>query len=184
MPSDSEASDSHAPFVRALARHERVIRAYVRGAGITRPADVDEIMQEVSLTAWSKFDRLKNIEEFPVWACVIARYEILGFRRKHARDRLVLDEKVFDLLAEQSLHEVTANTKEQRLNHLQQCVEKLPPANRRLVMAAYEPGASIDRLAEQLGRSANAVYQQLWRIRRALESCVDEAMKSEPQAKT
>jgi len=179
MPSELPSPDFHEPFVRALTRHERVIRAYIRGAGIVRPEDVDEVMQEVSLVAWRKFDQLENAEEFPVWAFVIARYEILMFRRRHARDRLVFSEKVYELLADQSLVQVESGAKEKRLNHLQQCVEKLPPASRELVMAAYEPGSTIDQLATELGKSANTIYQQLWRIRRALERCIDEAILKE-----
>ncbi|MDF1813096.1 MAG: sigma-70 family RNA polymerase sigma factor [Verrucomicrobiales bacterium] len=179
MSSEATSSDFHEPFVRALTRHERVIRAYIRGAGITRPEDVDEIMQEVSLVAWRKFDQLDNADEFPVWACVIARYEILMFRRRHARDRLVFSEKVYELLAEQSLEEVSSSMKEKRLNQLQQCVENLPPASRELVTAAYQPGSTIDKLASQLGKKTNTVYQQLWRIRRALEQCVEERLEAE-----
>ncbi|WP_145272990.1 sigma-70 family RNA polymerase sigma factor [Planctomycetes bacterium SV_7m_r] len=179
MPNESPSPHFHERFVRALTRHERVIRAYVRGAGISRPEDVDEIMQNVSLAAWRKFDQLENADEFPVWACVIARYEVLMFRRRHARDRLVLSENVYELLAEQSLEQVESGTKEKRLNQLQQCVEKLPLASRELVMAAYQPGSTIDQLATELGKSANTIYQQLWRIRRALEQCVEEALRGE-----
>ena len=74
MSFEPTSNSGHEPFVLALTRHERVIRAYVRGAGISRPADVDEIIQEVSLIAWQKFEQLEDIEEFPRWACVIARY--------------------------------------------------------------------------------------------------------------
>ena len=179
MSYEPSLSDFHESFVRALTRHERVIRAYIRGAGITRPEDVDEIMQEVSLAAWKKFDQLVDVEEFPVWACVIARYEILMFRRRHARDRLVFSERVYELLADQSLEQVESGAKEKRLNHLQQCVEKLPPASRELILAAYQPGSTIDLLATELGKSANNIYQQLWRIRRSLEQCIDEALQKE-----
>ena len=62
MSYEPSLSDFHESFVRALTRHERVIRAYIRGTGITRPEDVDEIMQEVSLAAWKKFDQLDDEE--------------------------------------------------------------------------------------------------------------------------
>ena len=87
MTSKTPSSHDHESFVRALTRYERVIRAYIRGAGISRPEDVDEITQEVSLIAWQKFDQLENVDEFPRWACVIARYRVLEFRRKRFRDR-------------------------------------------------------------------------------------------------
>lgn len=165
--------------MRALTKHERIVRAYIRGAGIVRPEDVDEIMQEVSLVAWEKFDQLRDLDEFPRWACVIARYQILIFRRKHARDRLVFNDTVFDLLSEEALEETSAKAK--RLNHLQRCLEKLPANNRSLVLAAYEPGSTIDDLAARMGKNANALYQQLWRLRRALEQCVETALQSESQ---
>ena len=62
----SNAPDSptgHESFVRALARHERVIRAYIRGAGISRPEDVDEIVpSKVSLMPTGLLDTLE-VEE-------------------------------------------------------------------------------------------------------------------------
>ena len=169
--------DFHEPFVRALTRHERVIRAYIRSAGVSRTEDVDEIMQEVSLAAWDKFDQLRNVEELPRWACVIARFEILKFRRRHARDRLMLSEHVAELLMEEGLEE--CSLKEQLLDQLQRCLDKLPDANRHLVLAAYEPGSTIEDLAKRLGRKANAVYQQLWRLRRALGKCVNNSLQNE-----
>tara|TARA_R110002096_G_scaffold203718_1_gene389017 strand:+ start:1998 stop:2555 length:558 start_codon:yes stop_codon:yes gene_type:complete len=175
-PSDP---DFHEPFVRALTKYERIVRAYIRGSGISRPQDVDEIMQEVSLVAWEKFDQLRNIEEFPKWACVIARYQILNFRRRHSRDRLVLNENVFELLLEESLEESSLN--EKRLNHLQQCLAKLPEKSRQLVLTAYQPDSTIETLASTMGRKANALYQQLWRLRRTLELCVEEALNNESE---
>ncbi|MDF1740784.1 MAG: sigma-70 family RNA polymerase sigma factor [Verrucomicrobiales bacterium] len=177
MSENPTDSNFHEPFVRALTKYERIVRAYIRGSGILRPEDVDEIMQEVSLVAWKKFDQLENIEEFPRWACVIARYQILTFRRSHARDRLVLNEKVFDLLLEESLGETETN--EKRLTLLQQCLNKLPEASRQLVLAAYEPGSTIDQLATEAGKKANNLYQQLWRLRRSLEQCVEEKLNKE-----
>ncbi len=179
MCSDPLSPNLHEPFVRALTLHERVIRAYIRGSGINRSEDVDEIMQEVSLTAWKKFEQLEDLDKFPVWACVIARYEVLHFRRKCATDRLVLSDKVFDLLADESLQQVSCGSKEKRLNQLQICLKKLTPSNRELVMTAYQPGISIDSLASRLGKKSNTLYQQLWRIRRALERCVDKAIQED-----
>lgn len=179
MSSEIPSAELHQSFVRALTRHERVIRAYVRGTGIYRPEDIDEILQEVSLVAWAKFDQLEKVEDFPRWACVIARYQVLIFRRKHARDRLVFDDRVFELLADTSSEDLSL--KERRLAHLQSCLAKLPEASRRLVLAAYEPGSSIDRVAERMGRKANTLYQQLWRLRRVLEDCVENAISRDSE---
>jgi RNA polymerase sigma-70 factor, ECF subfamily len=175
--SEQKPSADHEAFVRALSRYERVIRAYIRGAGISRPEDVDEIVQEVSLIAWRKIDQLNDVDEFRRWACVIARHRVLEFRRNRFRDRLVLNEKVFDLLLEESLDETEQH--EARLRQLERCLDELPPASRKLVNAAYELGASIDELARSAGKKANALYQQLWRLRQLLRKCVEDAMQIE-----
>ena len=87
----STTDDNNEEFLRLLARHDPAIRAYVR-ASIPDPADVADVMQNVSVIAWKKFSVLDNPEtDFGRWACVIARYEIMKFRRGKARDRLVLD---------------------------------------------------------------------------------------------
>jgi len=163
-------------FVRALTKNERVIRAYARAGGISRPEDVDEIVQEVSIIAWRKFDQLDNVEEFARWACVIARYRILEFRRQRFRDRLTLDENVLELLLDEALEESELQTT--RLRHLEICVDKLPEAVRKLVRAAYQPGASIDQIAKSTGKKANSLYQQLWRIRQTLKACVQSAINA------
>lgn len=180
MSIDSTSGSGHEAYVRALTKHERVVRAYIRGAGIARPEDVDEIMQEVSLIAWEKFDQLQDVAEFPKWACVIARYRVLEFRRQKYRDRLVLSDKVFDLLMEEALEE--SGEREGRLRQLESCLELLPKAGRKLVMTAYEPGTSIDDLARSQGKKANALYQQLWRLRKILAKCVDDGLQNEGAA--
>lgn len=177
VPKESIPPARHDLFVQALARHERVIRAYIRGAGVSRPEDVDEIAQEVSLIAWQKFDQLDRVEDFPRWACVIAKYRVLDFRRKRFRDRLVLNEKLFDLLLEEALDET--KTQNARLNKLEHCLGQLPAASKKLLMAAYEPGASIDEFARSVGKSANALYQRLWRLRQILRKCVDDALSKD-----
>lgn len=177
MSNNPDSRTGHESFVRALARHERVIRAYIRGAGISRPEDVDEIVQEVSLIAWQKFDQLENVNEFPQWACVIARYRVLEFRRKRYKDRLVLSENVFGLLMDEALRET--DLQQSRMDQLERCLERLPDANRRLVKAAYQHGASIDELARSAGKQANSLYQQLWRLRQILKTCVENALRAD-----
>ena len=84
--------------------HEPELRAFVH-ACIPQAAEVDEVMQEVSLAAWRKFPMLTDHALFPRWACLIARYEILMARRHHARGRLVLDEDIVAKLAEEGAEE-------------------------------------------------------------------------------
>ncbi|MDC1406091.1 sigma-70 family RNA polymerase sigma factor [Akkermansiaceae bacterium] len=174
----SDTDDNNELFLRLLTRHDPAIRAYVR-ASIPDPADVADVMQEVSVIAWKKFSTLEDPETgFGKWASVIARYEILKFRRGKARDRLVLDSDIIELLAEEGVDE--APEREQWIKTLKYCLEKLPQSRRELLMSAYHPEASIKELADTMNKQPNALYQILSRLRLSLADCIERETAQEP----
>jgi RNA polymerase sigma factor (sigma-70 family) len=68
---------------------------------------------------------------------------------------------------------------------LERCMEKLPPANRRLVLQYYEEEkqAKINhrrKLAEQLGIAVNALRIRAHRIRLQLQECVQNCLEQSP----
>jgi len=170
------ARDTREDFLRLYRRHELALRAFVR-ACLPRAADVEEVLQEVSLVAWKKFATLEDSTRFAPWAFLIARYEMLKFRRAKARDRLVLDEDIVDRLAEEGMEE--APLRREQLEALDHCLEKLPRDRRNLAIAAYAPETSIRGLAARLGRSEGSLYQLLARIRLELLRCVERALARE-----
>jgi RNA polymerase sigma-70 factor (ECF subfamily) len=179
MPPDDNLpapTDPHLGFLRLFMRHEPELRAFVR-ACLPRAGDVDEVMQEVSLVAWQKFTTLAEASQFPRWACVIARYEILKFRRTRARDRLVLDEDIMEKLAAEGLEELPV--RHRQLEALEGCIAKLPAGRRELALAAYAPEVSIKELAAQMRRTEGSLYQLLARIRQELLWCVQQTLARE-----
>ena len=164
------SADSHEEFIKLLVRHEGVIRASIR-AVVRRPEDVDEVMQDVSLTAWRRFDSVTDAEGFAKWACVIARYRILKFQRDKARDRFELDEALIARIVDEGAEEIKDRTR--RMSRLEDCLTRLPEPRRRLVMQAYAPGCSMKTMAEYLGKSQEGLYQLLRRIRLELKRCVE-----------
>lgn len=171
-----DSADNHEAFLELLLRHEPMVRAAIR-AVVRRAEDVDEIMQAVSLVAWRKFDSLTDYEGFGSWACVIARYEVLKFQRGRARDRFVLDEVLVEQILEEAVSDGDARRK--RLSLLERCLEKLPEARRKLLLQAYSPGCTTRALAEQLGKSEDALYQLLRRLRMELKQCVEYGLSNE-----
>jgi len=160
-------------------RHESSVRAFVR-ALVGDWNDVDEVMQEVSLVAWRKFAEYEPDTEFGRWVCVIARFEALKYRRSKARDRLVLDDSVLDLLAEEGLEEAPKRRREQKA--LDQCMAKLPRARQELLMRAYSTDNKIKDLAASEGKTEGALYRLLGRLRKDLRHCVEQTIKREAQA--
>jgi RNA polymerase sigma-70 factor (ECF subfamily) len=164
---------NHETFLTLLLRHEPMIRAGIR-AVVTRPEDVDEIMQAVSIVAWRKFDSLTDAEGFGRWACVVARYEVLKFQRERARDPFVLDETLVERILDEGAEEVV--TRGRRLSLLERCLEKLPEARRDLLLQAYTPGCTTRAMAQRLGKSEDGLYQLLRRLRVELKHCVELSM--------
>ena len=106
---------------------------------------------------------------------MIARYELLMARRRHARDRLVLAEDVVKLLAEEGEEEMSLRHKQ--LEVLDDCLKKLPRERRDLALAAYSRDTSIRELATQLGRTEGSLYQLLSGIRMQLFDCINRSLE-------
>ena len=161
-------------FVRLLMRHDRTIRAYLRSM-LPTAQDVDEVMQDVSVAAWRKFDALDDPENFRAWAGVIARYEVLMYRRKKARDRLVLGEEIERLIADEGLEELSL--RERQLEALEVCLGKLPEDRKHLVLRIYAAESPLKTIAEQVGKSPEAIYKVVSRVRRELLRCVERTLQ-------
>ena len=58
------------------------------------------------------------------------------------------------------------------LEAFQRCFDKLSEQDRELVGLRYEPGATVDSIAQKVGRSTAAVYKALGRIRTWLLECM------------
>lgn len=171
----SESSDNgrfwgEGDFMRLLMKHEPALRAYSRSM-LPGWDMVDEVIQEASLTLWEKFDQLRHEEGFLPWAKVVVRFKCLSAISKVRRDRLVLSDKVIELLANEA---ETLEAEEQAMNlkALRTCMASFSPPHQELLLAPYTSGGQVKQLAEKSGRSANALYKLLGRLRDKLSDCV------------
>jgi len=162
--------DSYETFVSILAHYEPDLRRFIRSLLPTH-ADTDEVLQRTAIAIWRKFDQFDLETNFMKWACVVARYEALSYRRSMARDRLVFRDDVFDLLAEEGAAEEEQRKAEETA--LESCLEELPSKQRQLVTLAYTQGVKVVDLAEEAGASPEAFYMRLSRIRRSLLHCIE-----------
>ena len=173
VESQKQNNSPNIEFVRLIAKHERSVRGFVRSL-LPQSDYVDDVMQEVFVVAWKKFDRLRDPEDFPKWICTIAKFEVLNFRRRIARDRLVLSDDLVALIADEGCNE--NESRKEQLCLLEECIQSLPSDRRQLIRQAYLPGIPISKIAHQINKSENAIYQILWRIRRSLWTCVQKKM--------
>lgn len=168
--------ESNEEYVRLIMKHDRVIRSFLRSL-LPTITDVDEVMQEVSVVAWRKFDQLDHSENFVKWVCMIARYEVLMYRRKKARDRFVLSEEIENLIIDEGLEEL--ELREQQVGALKSCLRELPDERQQLVVKVYSDQSSIKMIAEQIGKTPEALYQILTRTRQMLLRCIETKLAAE-----
>jgi RNA polymerase sigma-70 factor, ECF subfamily len=143
--------------------------------------EVDEVMQEISLALWmalwKKFSQFNPDTEFLKWAYVVARYELLMFRRRKARDRHIFHEDLLELLAEEYTEKAEPLQDERRA--LSKCLTALPVPDHKLLMTCYSKDMKIDEVAHRLGRTSTSLYKKLNRLREALLQCIDRATRSQ-----
>jgi RNA polymerase sigma-70 factor (ECF subfamily) len=179
MLSSSSDTERHHRFLRLFTAHEPALRAHVRRLVPSR-ADADDVMQEVSVVLWDKFDTFEEGGDFRDWAFGVARFEVLAWMRDRGRDRLVLDEEAVARIAEEA--SVDEPRLERQREALEQCMQKVPAAQRGLLMLAYQEGESIQEIARQSGRSTAGFYQWLHRMRRLLLDCIRRSLFNEEAA--
>jgi RNA polymerase sigma-70 factor (ECF subfamily) len=163
-------------FVSLFARHEQAVRGFARSL-LPSGQDVDDVMQEVGLACWRKFDAFESkdsTDEFVRWACVIARFETLRHRRNCARDRLVLSEDVIELLATDA--EARLEDAEAERQAVADCLRKLQDSDRRLLLSVHTPGDSIAKIASELGQKARGLYSQVNVLRDLIAECVQQRL--------
>jgi RNA polymerase sigma-70 factor (ECF subfamily) len=172
------ASDSpdHESFMRLWVRHQSRVYAYIR-ALVFRQADAEDILQEVAVVLWRKFDQFEPGSRFDQWAYRVARNQVLYYRQKSTRDRLLFSQDLIDRIADQmaSSHPSRGGYSDA----LESCLEGLASDDLELVQKRHEPGATNRSISKTLGRSESAISRALNRIYLALLQCIRGKMAPE-----
>lgn len=160
-------------FVRLLGKYQQRIYAFI----LTLAADwndADEVLQETNVVLWRKFSEFKPDSDFVRWACQVAYFEVLKHRKRQKQDRLVFSEQFLEAVSADSI--AMADELDVQRQALAACRDKLPPHDRDLLDRRYRSGATTQSVAIDLGRSVEAVYKAVQRIRVKLQNCVRRAL--------
>ncbi len=192
MPSsESINSQSHEDFLRLFTASESTLRAYIRRL-VPSQNDASEISQNTTIVLWQKFgvfvkkhpdynsaDQSKEDIQlhFKRWAMVVARYEVLSWRRDKFRDRHVFSEDLIKKLATDSQDH--GSLLENQLLALESCLKKIPEDRRSLVLEAYSARNKPQEIAKRRGGTLNGFYQWLHRIRLTLLKCVKQTLAAQ-----
>lgn len=163
-------------FVRLLSEHRHVLFNYIFCVVQTLP-DAEDVFQQTTLSMWNNFQRFQPDSDFQAWAIHFARFRALNFIRSKRRQRVFFSDKLIDQLAENALE--APYVQEARLRALSACREKLSAKDRTLLEFCYGRCGTIREAAAELDRPLGAVYESLWRVRRALYACIRQTLARE-----
>lgn len=137
------------------------------------------MLQEASLVLWDKFDEQHPPDDFTAWGCRIAYYKVLDFFKKKKRSRVHFSQAMLERVAETAAEQIGTLQLDERREALTHCITKLSPRDRDLLARRFAEGATTQSTAVQVGRSVEAVYKALAKIRQALFDCVTRTLAQE-----
>jgi RNA polymerase sigma-70 factor (ECF subfamily) len=176
-PEPSVADKSRA-FLRLFLQNERRLYAYILTL-LPNRADADDLLQEVSLALWDTFATNGPPDDFLAWARRIAYYKVLNFYKHTRRLQSRLTQVFLERVAETAAQQAEVLQLDERRAALAGCVEKLPARDRTLLAHRFADGATAQSTSEAVGRSVEAVYKALAKIRQLLFDCVQRTLDRE-----
>ncbi len=162
-------------LVRLLTRHQEEMFRFILSLH-PHEEDARDVLQETSVALCRKIEEYDPSQPFLPWAFGFAYLEVLKQARTQSSARTAAEPGVGG-----SPGRGTANRSqvlESRLEALEDCLQKLPLAERILIQQRYQGAANIEELVQQCGISRRTLFRSLQRIRRLLHDCVDRRVAS------
>ncbi len=157
-------------FAALYGAHQRSLVLYLSSL-LPSQTDIDDVLQEASVVLWREFSTFQPGSNFRAWAFRVAFNQVRAWRKRQQRDRLLFSEEFLSVIADELNAE--HDYFERRRQLMGQCLERLPSQHRELLALRYHHGLGVDSLAKRFGKSMDAVYRLLSRIRSAVHDCID-----------
>lgn len=164
------ADGDHAAFRAIVAATEDEVRLHL--AVRAPPALIDELVQETYVAGWFALRDYQPRGVLCAWLKGIARNVLARVLRERARRRTVGGDAL-ELLG--SVEPAAEPDEEALLRRLRECLGRLPAQTQELLRRRYAEGQDLAQLAIAYKRQRDALVAQLYRLRGALRSCVEQA---------
>lgn len=173
---DTSSADRQKELVSLVTRHQRRVFSYIYALVPNRHA-AEDLLQETNLVICEKFSEFRPGTDFVAWACQIAYWRIRNARQKFARSKVTFNQDVLEAVAATAIS--MAGEVDARHEALEHCLGRLHPRDREMTLTRYEPGCGVAEAARRSGRSMQAAYKALARIRKLLFDCVTARLAAE-----
>ena len=150
------------------------VEAFISGMLRGNRADTEDVLQKTALAVVKKFDQYDRERPFLAWALGVARFEVLGHRRFHARNRLVLDDALIQRVAD-AVEQDAGHLADSR-EALRVCLQSVTGRAREAIDLRYSAGLGAPVIAERLDVSPGALRVLLHRTRATLRRCIERRL--------
>ena len=156
--------------------NDRNIYAYILSM-VPNVNDADDIMQETTVVMWRKFDNFKPGMNFIAWALTVAKYQVLSFYKKRKNSKICYSEELLasiEKAVENSMPEM-----EEKLEALNNCVNKLDDNQKYLLKLRYDKKQTLKEIGDSISKSTRMTFYTLSKIHQVLLQCVKRAKAEE-----
>ena len=157
-------------FSRIVARYQSLVCSLAYSATGSF-GQSEDLAQETFITAWKHLCHLRDRDKLRAWLCGIARNHINNFLRREGREPVCGAQPLETVSESRSPEplplEHTISCEEQQI--LWHTLERIPETYREPLVLFYRQHQSVERVAEALDLSEDAVHQRLSRGRKMLQ---------------
>jgi RNA polymerase sigma-70 factor (ECF subfamily) len=166
-------------FLALLMEHQSALYAFICSL-LGSAESSHDVLQETNLVLMEKASEYDPARPFRSWAFRFAHNQVMAFRLKLQRDRLVFSDQMLEQVHDRALEE--SEHVESALKALDKCMEKLPTRQRELIHRHYGEGLQLKEIAAGTSQSVNALAVMIFRARQAIIHCVKTRLAKEADA--
>lgn len=168
--------DPNEQLVGLLLKYHKRIYGFILTL-VPNLSDAEDILQESALVMCRRFREFQSGTSFLAWALTIARNQIYSYRKKQfGHSKLQFNDEVTSELVNFAAEKIQSMDK--RIHALEECLQKLNQADKKIIEHRYEAGTKIREIARQCGRPEQGLYKSIARIHNLLRLCVERTLSS------
>jgi RNA polymerase sigma-70 factor (ECF subfamily) len=165
--------DRHTDYLKRFMSAQPALRAYV--LSVVRDFHVaEDVVQQVALAAWERFEQYDAKRPFEAWVMGIARNKCTDAFRDRGRTPVLPDDVLTQLMEDAA---VVASEVTERQKALAECLGRLSRNARSVIRMRFAQNLGADEIAERLRRSVAAVRKALTRARAFLVQCTAKVLE-------
>ncbi len=170
------SSDIGQHFTAHWTEAQPIVSSFLYGT-VRHWHDAEDLIQKVAVAAYRGYANFDASRPFLPWVMAIARNAVVDHLRRSGSDPLVFDETTLATIAR--VHESVAPEAGPRREALSHCMKHVADKPRRILDLRYQENVSVNRIADDLGMSPNAVSLVLYKVRKSLAECIRARLDEE-----